>query len=142
MYYWNINICLSCIIKYKLVIYTYIKYLLVGVKNIYQGVSKYWASDAPTRIKGTWSINDLKQGLLGKSPKGLGKPDLHHEGQMPGGTLHEILPGFHRGNINLHPNKYNQGVTDAMRTSDRQLHWWYRAREQGADQILPGWIYD
>ena len=29
-----------------------------------------------------------------------------------------------------------------MRSSDRQLHWWYRAREQGADELLPDWIYD
>lgn len=42
----------------------------------------------------------------------------------------------------LHPNKYNQGVTPDMRTSDRELHWWYRAREQGADELLPDWIYD
>jgi hypothetical protein len=29
-----------------------------------------------------------------------------------------------------------------MREADRKLHWWYRAREQGADEALPGWIYD
>ena len=29
-----------------------------------------------------------------------------------------------------------------MRQLDRQLHWWYRAREQGADSVLPEWIYD
>ena len=29
-----------------------------------------------------------------------------------------------------------------MRMEDRKLHWWYRAREQGADQLLPNWIYD
>ena len=40
------------------------------------------------------------------------------------------------------PIFYNQGVTDEMRVSDRQLHWWYRAREQGADELLPDWIYD
>lgn len=40
------------------------------------------------------------------------------------------------------PNKYNQGVTPEMRESDRQLHWWYRAREQGVDELLPDWIYD
>lgn len=60
---------------------------------------------------------------------------------MPGGAKHEILPGQHRPNSVLHPNP-NQGVTPEMRQSDRQLHWWYRAREQGADQILPNWIYD
>jgi hypothetical protein len=94
------------------------------------------------RIHGSWSINDLKQGLLGYTPKGLGKPDLHHRGQMPGSGIDEYLPSFHRGNSNLHPNRYNQGVTREMRQSDRQLHWWYRAREQGADNILPEWIYD
>lgn len=61
---------------------------------------------------------------------------------MPGGSLHEIQPDLHRGNTSLHPNRYNQGVTDAIRTSDRQLHWWYRAREQGADQLFPSMIYD
>ena len=61
---------------------------------------------------------------------------------MPGASKHEIIPNQHRGNKNLHPNKYNQGVTSEMRTSDKELHWWYRSREQGADQLLPGWIYD
>ena len=44
--------------------------------------------------------------------------------------------------IAAHPNKFNQGVTPEMRVEDRQLHWGYRAREQGADQLLPDWIYD
>ena len=42
----------------------------------------------------------------------------------------------------LHLNKYNQGVTPELRVSDRELHWWYRAREQSADELLPDWIYD
>ena len=102
----------------------------------------YGASDPPVRIDGEWTINDMKQALLGHSPRGLGNPDIHHGGQMPGGSLHEVLPNQHRNNSALHPNLYNQGVTNEMRVSDRQLHWWYRAREQGADELLPNWIYD
>lgn len=84
----------------------------------------------------------MKQALLGHPPRGLGSPDIHHGDQMPGGALHEVVPYSHRGNPALHPNTYNQGVTNEIRTADRQLHWWYRAREQGADQLLPDWIYD
>ena len=102
----------------------------------------YDAGDTPVRIEGEWSINDMKQGLLGHPPRSLGSPDIHHGGQMPGGALHEALPGQHRNNPALHPNTYNQGVTPEMRMEDRQLHWWYRAREQGADELLPDWIYD
>jgi hypothetical protein len=102
----------------------------------------YGVSDPPVRIIGNWTDNDLKQALLGHPPRGLGSPDLHHAGQMPGAGIHEVIPSQHRGNKALHPNKYNQGVTDEMREQDRQLHWWYRAREQGADQRLPNWIYD
>ena len=80
--------------------------------------------------------------MLGHPPDGLGHPDLHHGDQMPGASKHEILAGQHRQNPELHPNPYNQGVTSEIRESDRQLHWWYRAREQGADQLLPDWIYD
>lgn len=79
---------------------------------------------------------------MGHSPRELNKPDLHHGGQMPGGAKHEIIPSQHRNNSVLHQNKYNQGVTPEIRQSDRQLHWWYRAREQGADDLLPEWIYD
>lgn len=61
---------------------------------------------------------------------------------MPGSAIHELDSEFHRGYKFLHQNKFNQGVTSDMRKSDRNLHWWYRAREQGADQILPDWIYD
>ena len=84
----------------------------------------------------------MKQALLGHPPKGLGSPDIHHGGQMPGAAKHEIIPSQHRNNGALHLNKYNQGVTPDMRISDRELHWWYRAREQGADDLLPDWIYD
>ena len=102
----------------------------------------YDAGDTPVRIDGDWTENDMKQALLGHPPRGLGSPDIHHGGQMPGGALHEVLPGQHRNNPELHPNTYNQGVTPEMRMEDRQLHWWYRAREQGADELLPDWIYD
>lgn len=102
----------------------------------------YGAGDQPVRIEGEWSENDLKQALLGHPPRGLGSPDIHHGGQLPGAALHEVPVEEHRNNSALHPNKYNQGVTDELRKSDRELHWWYRAREQGADQISPNWIYD
>ena len=114
---------------------------LSGKADVVTGVG-YDAGDDPVRIEGDWSINDMKQALLGHPPKGLGSPDIHHGGQMPGAAKHEVIPSWHRTNQALHQNKYNQGVTDEMRTSDKELHWWYRAREQGADDVLPDWIYD
>jgi len=114
-----------------------------GLKYIRKASSaKYGPNGQPVRIAGDWSVNDMKAALLGHPPKGLGKPDLHHADQMPGSGIHEVLPVFHRGNKSLHPNKFNQGVTPEMRDADRKLHWWYRAREQGADDVLPNWIYD
>lgn len=102
----------------------------------------YGVNDPPVRIHGEWTDNDLKQARLGHPPRGLGSPDLHHAGQMPGSGIHEVIPSQHRNNPALHPNRHNQGVTPEMREQDRRLHWWYRAREQGADQRLPDWIYD
>lgn len=102
----------------------------------------YGVNDPPVRIQGEWSDNDLKAALLGHPPRGLDSPDLHHAGQMPGSAVHEVIPSQHRGNKALHPNKRNQGVTAEMRKADRELHWWYRAQEEGARQRLPGWIYD
>ena len=102
----------------------------------------YDANDTPVRIEGEWSINDMKQALLGHPPRGLGSPDIHHGEQMPGAAKHEVIPSQHRTNQALHPNIYNQGVSSKMREADRMLHWWYRAREQGADELLPDWIYD
>lgn len=102
----------------------------------------YGVNDPPVRIQGVWSDSDLKQGLLGHAPRGLGSPDLHHAGQMPGSAIHEVLPHLHRNNRALHPNRFNQGVTQEMRLQDRRLHWWYRAREAGADTRLPDWVYD
>jgi RHS repeat-associated protein len=102
----------------------------------------YGVTDPPVRIQGTWTEPDIQAALRGRPPASLGSPDLHHAGQMPGSAIHEIVPGLHQGNKALHPNKYNQGVTGEMRRQDRQLHWWYRAREQGADRLFPGEIYD
>ena len=102
----------------------------------------YHVNDSPVRIEGAWSKQDIYNGLMGRTPKSLGGPDLHHADQMPGSPIHEVLPNQHRGNVALHPNKFNQGVTSEMRNSDRQLHWWYRAREQGAEQIYPDLVYD
>ena len=82
--------------------------------NINTGAG-YGASDAPVRVDGKWTVNDMKQALLGHSPKGLGNPDIHHGDQMPGGSLHEAWPNQHRNNLALHPNTYNQGVTNEMR---------------------------
>jgi RHS repeat-associated protein len=103
---------------------------------------KYGVNDPPVRIPGKWSDADLKAGLQGKPPASLGRPDLHHADQMPGSAIHEVVPEAHRGNSALHPNKFNQGVTPAMRAQDRQLHWWYRAQEEGAWQQFPDLIYD
>jgi len=61
---------------------------------------------------------------------------------MPGAGIHEVDPVTHRlpGN---HPNRFNQGVTKAMRASDRELHWWYRAQEMGGLDVLgPEAFYD
>ena len=102
----------------------------------------YGVNDPPVRIPGTWSNADIISGLRGIPPSGLGRPDLHHAGQMPGSAIHEVLPHLHRGNTALHPNRYNQGVTTEMRNQDKRLHWWYRAQEQGAAQRFPNLIYD
>ncbi|MDP3229107.1 MAG: RHS repeat-associated core domain-containing protein [Acidovorax sp.] len=102
----------------------------------------YGVNDPAVRISGSWSNTDLISALKGMPPQGLGRPDLHHAGQMPGSAIHEVLPHLHRGNTALHPNRFNQGVTPGMRSQDRQLHWWYRAQEQGAFQRFPNLIYD
>jgi RHS repeat-associated protein len=101
----------------------------------------YGVNDPPVRIGGEWSDADLMTGLSGRPPAGLGSPHLHHAHQMPGSGIHEVLPLDHSSPA-LHPNKYNQGVTQQMRSDGRRLHWWYRAREQGADQRFPDKIYD
>jgi hypothetical protein len=79
---------------------------------------------------------------MGRPPRSLGSRDLHHADQLPGSGVHEVLPEAHRNNPALHPNMFNQRVTPEMRTPDRQLHWCDRAREQGADEVLPNQIYD
>ena len=75
----------------------------------------YHVNDSPVRIEGAWSKQDIYNGLMGRTPKSLGGPDLHHADQMPGSPIHEVLPNQHRGNVALHPNKFNQGVTSEMR---------------------------
>lgn len=106
-------------------------------------VPGYGVRATPKRVPGPWTVNDLKQGAFGRPPRSLGRPDLHHADQMPGSGIHEVPPGMHRGNANLHPNKYNQGVTDQMRMQDRQLHWWYRSQEMGGwDTLGPSYYYD
>ena len=114
----------------------------LGSCNCPRTASGHGPNDPAARIEGEWSENDMKAGLLGHPPRGLGRPDLHHADQMPGSGIHEILPERHRGNRALHPNIYNQGVTPEMSAADRKLYWWYRAREEGADEVLPNWIYD
>ncbi|MBQ23347.1 hemagglutinin repeat-containing protein [Alcanivorax sp.] len=101
----------------------------------------YGVNNPPVRIEGEWSRQDYFNALNGRTPKGLGKPDLHHADQMPGSGIHEVIPSEHRGNTALH-GQPNQGVTPDMRKADKELHWWYRAREQGADELFPDWIYD
>jgi hypothetical protein len=112
-----------------------------GTPNVRTGAG-YGVNDPAVRIQGTWTEADFRAALQGKPPASLGRPDLHHADQMPGSAIHEVLPAQHRGNPALHPNTFNQGVTPQMRAQDRQLHWWYRAREQGADQLYPDLIYD
>ena len=105
----------------------------------------YGASDPSVIIEKKWTLRDMKEALYGYSPKDLGNPDIHHGGQMPGAAKHEISQPVvknHRRNPALHLNKYNQGVTSTMREEDRKLHWWYRAREEGADILFPDKIYD
>ena len=96
----------------------------------------------PSRIAGPWSLDDLLLGSMGRPPESLGSPELHHAGQMPGAGIHEIDPVTHRLSGN-HPNRSNQGVTNAMRASDRKLHWWYRAQEMaGLDTLGREAFYD
>ncbi|WP_139225149.1 RHS repeat-associated core domain-containing protein, partial [Dokdonella immobilis] len=102
----------------------------------------YGESDPPTRIEGPWPTSDIRRGLYGHSPRSHGSPDIHHGDQQRRGARHEIRPENHRNNRALHPFKRCQGVTKAQRQADRELHWWYRAREQGADSLYPNDIYD
>lgn len=56
--------------------------------------------------------------------------ELHHADQMPGAGVHEVAPS-HSDIPGAHPNKYNQGVDNQMRASDRALHWLMRVMEMG-----------
>jgi hypothetical protein len=88
-------------------------------------------NDPPQRIYGPWTLEDIKRASQGKTPLQLGgKIQLHHADQMPGSAIHEVFADMH--NVKgVHPNKFNQGVTDEIRKMDRQLHWWLRAQEMG-----------
>jgi hypothetical protein len=108
----------------------------------YPGI-EYSPAATPTRIYGPWTKQDLVQGSKGFAPKSLGPTDLHHAGQMPGSGVHEIPRSIHQQQTkSLHPNDIHQGVTKEIRDQDRSLHWWYRSREMGLDQIYPNSVYD
>jgi RHS repeat-associated protein len=97
----------------------------------------YGVKNTPTRISGPWKVSDLKRGATGRAPRTMSETDIHHADQMPGSGVHEIPRDVHRRDSSvLHPNKHNQGVTDEMRTKDRQLHWWYRSQEMGGRDVL------
>jgi RHS repeat-associated protein len=97
----------------------------------------------PARMHGPWTMDDLKRGAYGHPPRSLGSPHLHHADQMPGSGIHELPPGFHLNNRDLHPNKWNQGVTKEMRELDRELHWWYRSQEMGGwERLGHDYYYD
>ena len=116
---------------------------LSGASVAAKTVPGYGVGATPKRVPGPWTISDLKQGAFGRPPRSLGRPDLHHADQMPGSGIHEVPAGMHRGNTSIHPNRYNQGVTDEMRMQDRQLHWWYRSQQMGGwDELGPSYYYD
>ena len=104
--------------------------IIIDEINLQTG-SGFRPNNPPVRIEGEWTQSDLYNALYGRSPLGLGRPDLHHADQMPGSPIHKVLPLDHRGNVGLHPNRRNQGVTNDMRRADREMHWWMRARERG-----------
>jgi RHS repeat-associated protein len=96
-------------------------------------------TDSAIRMNGPWTRGDIWRGAQGWAPKQMGgKIEIHHADQMPGSAIHELPWQVHRGaGTDLHRNalpggvKTNQGVNPAMRTSDTNLHWWYRSQEQG-----------
>jgi RHS repeat-associated protein len=104
------------------------------------GASQLGPNVPPQRYQGPWTENDLARAERGQGPLEMapatdsaGNPiplQLHHADQMPGSGVHEVAPAEHRG-TGMHPNRYNQGVTDSMRRSDRERHWQYRGQEMG-----------
>lgn len=90
------------------------------------------------RYQGPWTQRDIERGKQGKGPLDLvptrdkaGREmplQVHHPDQQPGIGVHEVSPAEH-ATPGLHPLP-NQGVTDAIRTADRQSHWRQRAAEQ------------
>ncbi|GAB5896254.1 putative T7SS-secreted protein [Mycolicibacterium mageritense] len=90
----------------------------------------YGVNDPPVRLYGPWTQEDLARMMNGAPPRSYGFPHLHHADQMPGSAIHEVPQDIHR-RPELHPNKFNQGVSSEMREADRKLHWMMRASEMG-----------
>ncbi|MET9081131.1 RHS repeat-associated core domain-containing protein [Streptomyces sp. NPDC004237] len=91
-------------------------------------------TDDPIRYAGPWTRADIGRGSRGLSPQrlGNGRIEIHHADQMPGSGVHELERNRHRGaGTDLHRNRWKQGVTKDMRTTDTRLHWWYRSQEHG-----------
>jgi RHS repeat-associated protein len=104
------------------------------------GASRLGPNAPPQRYQGPWTQEDLARAQNGQGPLDM-VPDtdsagrqqplqVHHADQMPGSGVHEVSRVGHR-ETGLHPNRRNQGVTDAMRRSDREQHWKYRGQEMG-----------
>lgn len=49
-------------------------------------------NDTLARVSGPWSDADLGQGVLGRPPRSLGSPELHHADEMPGARDPRGLP--------------------------------------------------
>jgi RHS repeat-associated protein len=90
----------------------------------------YGVNDPPARLYGPWTQEDLARMMNGGPPRSYDFPQLHHADQMPGSAIHEVPQEIHR-RPELHPNAFNQGVTNTMRQADRNLHWMMRAMEMG-----------
>ncbi len=104
------------------------------------GASRLGPNEPPQRYQGPWTEDDLARAEKGQGPVDM-VPDtdsagrqqpiqVHHGDQMPGSGVHEVSRVGHR-ETGLHPNPGNQGVTKAMRRSDRETHWKYRGQEMG-----------
>ena len=90
------------------------------ILGVTKRTSGFGAGDPPVRVEGPWTRNDVYNGLQGRPPRSLDRPQIHHGDQMPG-VPHEVPVDIHqKGGLHGQPN---QGVTDEMRASDRNLHW-------------------
>jgi RHS repeat-associated protein len=74
----------------------------------------FGVNDPPSRLYGPWTQEDLARMMNGTPPRSYGFPHLHHADQMPGAAIHEVPQEIHR-RPELHPNRFNQGVTNEMR---------------------------